>query len=132
MGLLDMYQTTVRPPMRPVETPTVPGAAKYTYKLNKARLDIKGVRDKVVAQIAKRDLIQKQKEAAEVRKIESEKQLGIFDLVQILLQKTSDYARQQAKTRIEEIVSQALNVVFGGSHKFIIELGLKANQPIAE
>ena len=131
MGLFDMFNTA-KAATRPVEAPTVSGATKYAYKLNKARLDIRDTRDKVVTQIAKRDLLQKQKEAAENRKTEAEKQLGIFDLVQILLQKTSDYARQQAKGRIEEIVSQALNVVFGGTHKFIIELGLKANQPTAE
>lgn len=132
MSLAEMFHTTAKTPIRPVETPTVPGATKYTYSLNKTRLDVKGVRDKVVAQVAKRDLLQKQKESAENRKAEAEKQLGVFDLVQILLQKTSDYARQQAKTRIEEIVSQALNVVFGGFHKFKIDLLTKANQPIAE
>lgn len=53
-------------------------------------------------------------------------------MVQILLQKTSDYARQQVKARIEDIVSEALNVVFGGNHRFMIELSLKGNQPVAE
>lgn len=132
MSLINMFQTTARQPIRHVEAPTVPGASKFIYKLNKTRLNVKAVRDKVVTKVGKRDLLQKQQEAAEQRKAEAEKQLGIFDHVQILLQKTSDYARQQAKTRIEEIVSQALNVVFGGSHNFIIELGLKANQPTAE
>lgn len=56
----------------------------------------------------------------------------MFGLVQILLQKTSDYARQQVKVRIEDIVSEALNVVFGGNHKFMIDLTLRGNQPIAE
>ena len=65
-------------------------------------------------------------------KTEAEEQLGVFGLVQILLQKTSDYARQQVKVRIEDIVSEALNVVFGGNHKFMIDLTLRGNQPIAE
>lgn len=82
--------------------------------------------------MAKRELLEKQREAAVKVKTEAEEQLGVFGLVQILLQKTSDYARQQVKVRIEDIVSEALNVVFGGNHKFMIDLTLRGNQPIAE
>lgn len=40
--------------------------------------------------------------------------------------------KEQVKVRIEDIVSEALNVVFGGNHKFMIDLTLRGNQPIAE
>lgn len=102
------------------------------YKLNKLRLDVKSVRDKVMTMIGKRDSLEEQKEKSEIKKRSAESQLATFDLVLILLQKTSDYARQQAKGRIEEIVSQALNVVFGGNHKFLIELKVKSGQPVVE
>lgn len=103
-----------------------------TYRTTKVRTDLRGLRDTLVSQKAKRDLLEKQRVTASEAMAEATKQLGIYDKVQILLQKTSDYARRQAKERIESIVSEALNVVFGGSHRFVIELGLKANQPVAE
>jgi hypothetical protein len=103
-----------------------------SYQFNKVKSALTTLRDTLVAQKAKRDLLEKQRITAVQAKEDAETQLGIFDKVQILLQKTSDYARRQAKERIEAIVSEALNVVFGGSHRFAIELSLKSNQPVAE
>lgn len=102
------------------------------YRLNKAKLDLKTAAQRLAAREGQRDLLLQQKKAANQRKLEAEENLGNFDLVQILLQKTSDYARQKAKQRIEEIATQALTVVFGKSYKFTINLDVKANQPIAE
>ncbi len=58
---------------------------------------------------------------ADRRKKKAEEQLANFDLVQILLQHTSDFARRQAKRRIEEIVTSALSVVFGKDYAFRVE-----------
>lgn len=124
MGLMDLY---TKP-----EADTAVAVVTSAYRVNKVKTDLRNLRDTLVAQKAKRDLLEKQRVTASDAKLEAEKQLGIYDKVQILLQKTSDYARRQAKERIESIVSEALNVVFGGSHRFVIELGLKANQPVAE
>lgn len=115
----------------PEATRTVlPSINGYLY--NKIGVDLDNTNDKLVAATAKRDLLQKQRATAVQEQEEAKAQLGIYDKVQLLLQKTSDYARHQVKDRIESIVSEALNVVFGGNHHFIIDLGLKANQPIAE
>ena len=114
------------------ETANSADVATSTYRVTKVRTDLRSLRDTLVSQKAKRDLLEKQRVTASEAKGAAEKQLGIYDKVQILLQKTSDYARRQAKERIESIVSEALNVVFGGTHSFVIELGLKANQPVAE
>lgn len=100
-----------------------------SYKINKVKADLRTVSTKITAAVGKRDLLMDQREDAENEKEKAEKELGKFDLVQILLQKTSEYARQQAKGRIEEIVSEALNVVFGGSHRFIIDLQVRSNRP---
>ena len=125
MGLMDFF---IRP--EPVSYGTVKGL--NTLQINRIAADLRTARDKVNKQMAKRELLEKQREAAVKVKTEAEEQLGVFGLVQILLQKTSDYARQQVKVRIEDIVSEALNVVFGGNHKFMIDLTLRGNQPIAE
>lgn len=124
MGLMDFFNKPE------ITTTTAVGVSGYS--VNRVKASLRDTRDKLVAQKAKRDLLLKQRVTASEAVTEAEKQLGIFDRVQILLQKTSDFARRQAKEQIEAIVSEALNVVFGGTHRFVIELGLKANQPVAE
>ncbi len=102
------------------------------YRINTVRTNLQTLKERLVQDNAKRELLLKHKQNALDEKAEAENQIGIFDKVQILLQKTSEYARQQAKDRIESVVSEALNVVFGGNHVFIIELGIRAGQPVAD
>lgn len=102
------------------------------YKLQKIKADLRTAATKIAAKEGQRDLLYQQKATARTAWDAADLQLGAYDLVQILLQKTSDYARQQAKTRIEEIVTQALTVVFDKEYKFIVKLDIKANQPVAE
>lgn len=102
------------------------------YRLQKAKLDLRNQQQKLAAKEGQKELLEKQKAKAQARKSEAEAQLGLYDLVQILLQKTSDYARQQAKQRIEEIVTSALSVVFAKEYRFEVKLDVRASQPIAE
>jgi len=102
------------------------------YELQKAKADIRNANQTLTAKIAERDLLHKQLEDAEKRKAIADEQLLKFDLVQILLQMTSEFARQQAKQRIEEIVTSALSVVFGKDYQFSINITTRANQPVAE
>src|SRR5699024_4618470 len=102
------------------------------YELQKAKADIRNANQVITTKIAERDLLHKQLEEAEFRKKTAETDLLQYDLVQILLQMTSEYARQQAKSRIEEIVTSALSVVFGTDYNFTIEITTRANQPVAE
>lgn len=103
-----------------------------TYKIATVKADLSKLKTKLLQDKAKRDLLLQYKQRAVDEKLEAEGQIGIFDKVQILLQKTSEYARQQAKDRIESVVSEALNVVFGGSHNFVIDLGIRAGQPVTD
>lgn len=102
------------------------------YKIQKIRADLRTAANRIAAKEGQRDLLKQQKAVAMTVRDAADQKLGAFDLVQILLQKTSDYARQQAKARIEEIVTQALTVVFDKEYHFIVGLEVKANQPIAE
>jgi DNA repair exonuclease SbcCD ATPase subunit len=102
------------------------------YQMMKVKADLRQAREKVVSKIAQRDLLRKQKEAARNRLETAEAELRDYDLVQILLQQTSEYARQQAKSQIEEVVTSALSVVFGKDYRFIVNIEVKANQPVAE
>lgn len=125
MGIMDFF-------IKPEPVSYGPAKELDTLKINRIAADLKTARDKVEAQKSKRQLLEEQREKAVKARAEEEAQLGIFGMVQVLLQKTSDYARQQVKTRVEDVVSEALNVVFGGNHRFMIDLTLRGNQPIAE
>lgn len=103
-----------------------------SYRLGKIKADVKAARTKVDAMIGKRDLLVDQRTRAETDKAAAEKDLATFDLVLVLLQKTSEYAREQVKVSVEDIISQALNVVFGGGHKFKIMLDVRSGQPVAD
>ena len=92
-----------------------PGPTYGSYHINKAKMDVLAAAKKIAAKEGQRDLLLKQREAAEKRAAAATNQLDVFDKVLILLQKTSDYARQQIKGRIEELVSQALNKI-GRAH----------------
>lgn len=102
------------------------------YQLMKVKADLRQSSEKVITKLGERELLRKQKKAALNRLEQAESELRDFDLVQILLQQTSEYARQQAKQQIEEIVTSALSVVFGKDYRFIVNIEVKANQPVAE
>ncbi|EIW19958.1 MULTISPECIES: hypothetical protein [Pelosinus] len=80
----------------------------------------------------KKELLEQQRDDSVMKRLEAQQQLDTFDKVQILLQKTSDYARQQAKSRIEEIVTSALSVVFGKEYSFTVDLQVRSNRPEAD
>ncbi|MHB1166982.1 MAG: P-loop NTPase family protein [Carboxydocellales bacterium] len=100
-----------------------------SYRIGKARLDAKTARDKYTEKVGEKRLLESQRDAAIVKHAEAQKSIGNLEMVQVLLQKTSDYARQQAKTRFEEVVSEALNVVYGGNHSFVIDLVVRSDRP---
>lgn len=102
-----------------------------SYRFNKLRLDVIQTDTKVTKLEGSRDeLLQQQKEAEDTLETCLE-DLDTCDKALILLQTVSDLARQQAKGQIEQIVSQALNVVYGGDHHFTIELKNGKNGPEA-
>ncbi|MEK4879365.1 chromosome partitioning protein ParA [Paenibacillus sp. FSL R5-0908] len=102
-------------------------------RLNAIKSDIRAAREKLAARIGQRDLILQERDQAQIRSLEAARQLGVNDQVQILLQKSSEFARQQVKGRVEEIVTQALQIVFPErGYQFHIVLDVKGLQPVAE
>jgi hypothetical protein len=104
----------------------------YIDKLNMLKNDIKNLNNDVISKTAKRDLLIQQLNDCCINKQNAENQLEIYDKVQLLLQQTSDYAREKVKSEIEDLVSYALDIVFGETHRFIIKLETRANQPVVE
>ena len=99
------------------------------YSIDKIKLDVRQARQKVTAMAAKRDLLIEQQDAEIMRSAEATRTLELNEKVQRLLQLTSEFARQQAKSRIEEIVTSALTVVFGKDYKFRLSLEVRSNRP---
>lgn len=118
----------VRPAILPQDGAAGSGGTN-TYRTGKARLDAKQARDRYNVKVGQKQLLEKQRDEAVTRHAEAQRLIGNLELVQVLLQKTSDYARQQAKTRFEEVVSEALNVVYGGQHSFVIDLVVRSDRP---
>jgi DNA repair ATPase RecN len=78
------------------------------------------------------ELLDKQLGNQAGRLISIEKLLDNNQKVIILLQKASEYSREQMKKTIENIVTNALQVVFNNDMKFLVELGTRAGSPTAE
>lgn len=68
--------------------------------------------------------------------IEKNKLIGqekeLLNSVKILLQKTSDFAREQAKNQIEDLTSNCLSYIFAGDSRFEIELSEAYGKTSAE
>ena len=99
------------------------------YIIDKIKLDVRQARQKVTAMAAKRDLLIEQQDAEIMRSAEVSRTLDLNEKVQRILQLTSEFARQQAKSRIEEIVTSALTVVFGKDYKFRLSLEVRSSRP---
>lgn len=99
------------------------------YRVCKLKTDIRALQQKIAVMTGERDILLAQRREAEAQRQKAQAELGINDQVQILLQKTSEFARQQAKRRIEEIVTSALSVVFDRPYQFRISLEVRGNRP---
>ncbi len=77
-------------------------------------------------------LLKKQKNEKEAVLTRTQEDIIIFEQVQMLFTKTSEFAREQLKTCIEETVTAALLAVFGEGYTFKINIRQINNQPAAE
>lgn len=134
-GLQDLFNkgaTTGRLPSAAPNLTAGPRPAYGDYHINKARADVKAAAEKIAKREGRRDQLLDDLGSAQRKAAAAIDQLEVLDKVQLLLEKTSNYARQQIKGHLEEIVSQALNIVYGGGHRFTIDLVTRANRPEAD
>jgi DNA repair exonuclease SbcCD ATPase subunit len=102
------------------------------YRFNSARMNIDKITTTLATMTGERNKLEFQQVEAQKRQADAKQALIDIDKVILLLQSVSDLARQEAKGYIEDTVSQALNVVHGGDHKFIIKLKTGKNGPEVE
>ena len=96
--------------------------AKDLEEMKKIYLINKGKQDQLLER-------KEQKEEALAKLKESN---DILEQVRILLQQTSEFAREQARHQVEWLVSSALQAVFGPDLEFKIELNEVRGRPEAE
>lgn len=82
--------------------------------------------------IGARNRAREQKAEQERLLVEAVDAISVWEQVQVLLTKTSEYAKQQLKTRIEETVTAALQAVFGEELLFRIIIKEFRDQSAAE
>jgi DNA repair exonuclease SbcCD ATPase subunit len=82
--------------------------------------------------IGARELLRQQLAEQKIALTDAECSIDTWEKVQILLTKTSEFAREQLKTRIEETVTAALQAVFGEGMEFRIIITTFRDQPAAE
>lgn len=100
--------------------------------LNDVRRRLEESAKKIAVKEGEKKILERQKQQAEARIVTDTAEMELWEKVQVLLQKTSDFARTQAKQHVEEIVTSALQVVFSKDYTFTIELDVRGKQPIAE
>lgn len=70
----------------------------------------------------KSDKLKEQLESNNSKVIKINLELDLLSKVSILFQKTSEFAREQAKSQIESLVTKCLQFVFDSDIKFLIEI----------
>lgn len=90
------------------------------------------MRSAYAAGVGARDLLQKQLETKEAELTRTREDIAVWEQVQLLFAKVSEYAREQLKSRIEETVTAALVTVFGEGYSFRVNLRTVGGQPAAE
>lgn len=80
----------------------------------------------------KRDKVSEQIEVNKTKVLKTNRDIELLEKVNILLQNTSEYGREQAKKQIEIIVTNCLQYVFDSNIEFIIEIEQLYGKPNAE
>lgn len=83
-------------------------------------------------ELGKQEIIKEQinQNKEELKKVEEE--IDLLNKVNILLQKTSEFAREQAKKQIESLVTKCLQYIFESDTEFIIEIEEQRGKSNAE
>lgn len=100
--------------------------------LSKIELALTSLRNQYNQAAGQLALLEKQKSEKEAALVRAREDIAVWEQVQVLFTKTSEYAREQLKTRIEETVTAALLAVFGEGYVFKINMRQVGGQPAAE
>lgn len=89
-------------------------------------------REELTRKKSARDVLEQELVEVKEKKAALHQQMDHLDKVRLLLQKSADHAREQAKVQLETGVTNALQYVFGPMFRFHIELDHQRGIPYAE
>lgn len=101
-------------------------------KLNLLNKELEKIKEFLSREEGKKEKLMEQlsENKSELKKIQEN--IELLDKVAIVFQKTSEYAREQAKNQIEALVTKCLQYVFESDVNFLIELDELRNKANAE
>lgn len=79
----------------------------------------------------KREQIEKQLKDYKEEKDKTYKEIDLLEKVTMLYQKTSEFAREQSKVQIENLVTKSLQFIFESDSRFVIEINELRNKASA-
>jgi DNA repair exonuclease SbcCD ATPase subunit len=103
-----------------------------TEQLAQLETRIQQAREAWIRRKTAKDLLVKEQQELHAQALQLEQQLELLNKVKLLFQRSGEYARRQAKTQLETLVTNALQYVFGSSFRFEIELSPADKNPTAE
>jgi len=83
-------------------------------------------------ELGKRDKVNEQLKSYNEKLDEIELQLDLLAKVSVLLQKTSEFAREQAKNQVQSLVTKCLQFIFESNIEFLIEIEEQRGKSSAE
>lgn len=101
-------------------------------RLNQLEKNITHLKEIVAKEEGKRDILIEQLNKNNNLLSEIKEQIELLEEVTLLFQKTSEFAREQAKSQIETLVTKCLQYIFESNVEFEIELSELRNKANAE
>lgn len=93
---------------------------------------IANLKEYIARESGKKDKLEEQLKAAKTELILISNNIELLEKVIILFQKTSEFAREQAKVQIESLVTKCLQFIFESNIEFLIEIEELRNKANAE
>jgi DNA repair exonuclease SbcCD ATPase subunit len=94
----------------------------YNQQIQEIKQNIEQAKSFFYSQKGKMEQIQEQKSSLEVQLQKAIDNIDLLEQVRLLLQKTSDFAREQARQKIEALVTHCLQFIFETPIEFKIEI----------
>ena len=104
----------------------------YNEQLAKIKSRLEEVKIHFYNQKGKRDQLLEQRSDLEKQLQKILNNIDVLDKVKVLLQKVSEYAREQSRIQIEALVTNCLQYIFDSSLEFKIEINEVRGRPEAE
>lgn len=103
-----------------------------TYNINELEYNLSNLKEFLAREMGKKEKIEEQ--LFELKKTTNiiDNEIELLSKVGILLQKTSEYARNQAKVQVESLVTKCLQYIFETNIEFLIEIEEQRGKANAE